>query len=557
MDKQIPPVPRQVPDGRQKPVARQTRFLLVPWLAMFTVSFHIYAMAAILPSIVRSLDTTIGTVQAAIVLSTLVAASFVPTSENLSKMHGAKRLFVLGLITFVVGITVTASSPNVSVLILGTSVLTSLAMAPLVSMPWDWTEHSFEGRRRDLAEVALSAAAVFGSLLGPLLCGRIATAMGWRWALSPQLVLAILVLWMARTLPESPITKGVPVDWIGGLLSVIGLGAVLVGSSLAGQYGWWTPRQHFVVLGVTIPPFSVSIVPFLIGIGAVFIGAAIFWQRRQATRGKNPLWRIGTFRNRPFLAALITGTLYTVTSAGVTYSLYIFLPSMLGLAPVQTVLAVFPVTLATAVFMLATSQLGRWIARKYVVQLGLVVLAIGLYLLYRTIDSDLTTGRLLLGLIVTGAGGGLVVGQIAGLAFSIAKPKESSESGLLPAEAVGIYSIFQDLAYSLGTAVFGTILISVACTGIVDGVLGRAAIVVDANERQEIIFDFQEMVQTFTVQEIDTEIAGWPEEVQRAFEEVTPAALVDAMQVTLLVILAMISLALAVSLFLPRTKMTG
>ncbi|MEM6435181.1 MAG: hypothetical protein AAF773_15220 [Cyanobacteria bacterium P01_D01_bin.115] len=58
-------------------------------LTLFMVSFHIGVVPAIMPPLVRS----VGYVQSALVLLSLVTASFAPTSENLSRRLGRQAIW--------------------------------------------------------------------------------------------------------------------------------------------------------------------------------------------------------------------------------------------------------------------------------------------------------------------------------------------------------------------------------------------------------------------------------------------------------------------------------
>jgi hypothetical protein len=53
------------------------------WLSLFVVSFNVYVMTVVIVPITRDLGANIASVQSALVLVSLVMASFVATSENL------------------------------------------------------------------------------------------------------------------------------------------------------------------------------------------------------------------------------------------------------------------------------------------------------------------------------------------------------------------------------------------------------------------------------------------------------------------------------------------
>jgi MFS family permease len=140
----------------------------------FAIASHIYVMRTVMPDVVESLDTTIGYVQIILVYLTVVAAVFVPTSRTLAQILGARRLFVLGLLAFVAGILITATSSGVVTLMLGYSVISGLAISALVSVYWGWVTRHAGGCRG-----ILGLYAQVGALIGPPIGGMIATRSGW------------------------------------------------------------------------------------------------------------------------------------------------------------------------------------------------------------------------------------------------------------------------------------------------------------------------------------------------------------------------------------------
>ncbi len=528
----------------------QWRIPLALWLAQFIVSYNVYVMTVAVVPIARDLGTTLGNVQNALVLISLVTASFVPTSQNLGDMYGHKKLFTLGLITFGLGLIATAFSPNLFALILSYGIITGIGATPLVTFPWILMYRTYQGLRKEFALFGLTLAIVAGSLLGPFLGGYITTASDWPWAFLPQVGLVILVWLLARPVPEIVRSPDKSIDWIGGLLSFFGLVTLLLGFNLANEYGWWTPRKIFRLGDSVIPPFALSIVPLLIAAGFILLVVfAFYWRRRQAMQGKSQLWRMGLFRRRQFDIGLATSLFYAIGTAGLTYTLYMFLQTVLDLTSFDTAIAILPYNITMLLVLLATFRLGQRLIPKYIIQTGLVVLMLGLWLLINDFVPGLTPLQLLPDLVVIGVGAGLVVGQMANLTLSAADPET-------PGEASGIYNTLQDLAYSLGISILGVGLIFLTSTGVVDGVLEEINLTVTDAQREEIIVEVEDALQTLSIEELDTILAHLPGEERNALAKVGVEISFEAMQLTLLGILIVILLALVVSVFLPHRKVT-
>ena len=518
-------------------------------LTLFMVGFHVNVVPAIMPKMVRELNTTVGYIQGALVMLSLVMASFTPTSENLSSLYGRKKLFFAGLILYGVGIIVTFLSPNIAMLTVGYSLLTGLAATPLVSTPWALMAGIYEEKQKEYALAVLSIASVAGGLVGSLVGGLIASVSSWRWAFTPEIGMLTLIFLLLRKVSETPRVQDVSLDWISSFLSVFGLGSILLGVSLAGEYGWLKPRKVLKIAGVAIPPFAISIAPILIAVGVIFLGLLVFWERRQAIRGKTSPLRIGLLRRRLFVVGLLTASLHTLFTSGMQFNLFQFLPIVPQLDSLQTALAIIPYTLASLVVMLLTLDLSQRIAAKYLIQGGLVLLSVGIWKLYGVISLSVTAEKLLPGLIIMGIGSGLVLGQIATLTFSAAKPEEN-------AEASGIYNPCQDLGSSLGRGILGTLLIFQGSSSIVHTVLERVGLALSEPEKQEVIFELQEFVQTYNTQEMEDLFSHLPADVQQSLDNIVSTAAVDAMQISLLAILATSFLCILVSLFLPKRSLS-
>lgn len=520
------------------------------WLALFVVSFNVYVMTVAMVPIARDFGTPIGTVQNALVLISLVTASFVPTSQNLGDIYGHKKLFVIGLTLFGAGLVVTALSPNATTLVLGYSIIGGLGATPLVTLPWTLMNRRYVGRRREFALLALTVAIVTGSLVGPLVGGYFSTTGDWRWAFGPQVVVVIIIWLLARPVQEIIRTPDTSIDWLGGALSFLGLATILVGLDLGNEYGWWTSKKVFRIGSFVLPPFSLSIVPILMTTGLVLLMVfAFYWRRRAAVQNQTLLWRLGLFRRPKFAVGVATSVLYAIGVAGLTFTLYLFLQTALELTSFETAFAILPYHVTMILVILATFQLGRRLAPKIIIQVGLVVLMLGLWLLHNTLILGITVGQLIPGLVVTGIGAGLVVSQMARLARSTVDSEAQGEFS-------GIYNTLQDLGYSLGIAIFGVGLIYLTSAAVVDAVLQKLDTTATDTQRQTIIAELEESLQILSEEELTEIIKQLPVATQQAVAEVVKDAEFEAMQSTLRGIMMAILLALVASLFLPHRKIT-
>jgi MFS family permease len=516
-------------------------------LTPFTVTYNVGVLPVVMPAIVHDFGTSVGVIQSVLVLFSLVTASFAPTAENLCRYFGRRRVFLTSLVVYSLGIAATAVSPTMGALAASFVVLGGLGAATLVSTPWTIVDLVQGGKIDPRVAVALAMATSLGYSAGALAGGFLATRIGWRWSFLPALVVLLVIFLFGFALPKLRIRVEQPIDWVGGLLSFLGFGAILLGVSLAGEFGWWMPRREFAIAGVVLPPFAVSIVPTLIAAGAIALGLFIFWQRLQANRARASLMRVGLLKKPVFVLGTLTAMLHTVVATGVQFNLFQFLPVVVALNPFQTALAVipYPVSVTVVTFISKYLRLGDRIAPKNLVYGGVGLVAAGIAIIYSRVYVGMTPLYLLPGLIVMGAGSGLFLASIESLVFAAASPDEKPESS-------AIYNPVQNLGNSLGRAILGTLLVFAASRAVVDGIIAHLGTTIPASERSDLIFQLQEMIQTMPRPDVVAAIlARLPPSLQSVLYSIERESATSGLRTALLVAIILMALCFLLARTLP------
>jgi MFS family permease len=517
-------------------------------LTLFMIAYNISVMPAIMSPLVRELNSSVGVIQSVLVVYFLVAASFAPSTENLCRFYGRSRIFSTGLVLYGIGITLTSLSPTIGILALCFSLLTGLAATPLISTPWAIANLLYRDQEERVT-IALILASTLGGLFGALFGGYLASNFGWRWAFAPSLLVLILVLRLRRSLPNLIINCTQPIDWIGGLLSFLGLSSIFVGIGLAAEFGWWKPKREFSIAGWVIPPFSISIVPTLLAVGIILLGFFAFWQRRQASRRKASLFRIGLLRNREFVLGLGTAMLHTLIATGVQFNLFQFVPIALSLNPFRTALTIIPYHLTMViviVFVLKYLVLGHRIAPKYIVCIGISLVAVGIGILYSSLHLQVTSLELMPGLIIMGLGSGLFSSYISSLAYSSASIEDKPQGS-------GIYNPIQHLGSSLGRGILGTALVYFTSQSIVDDILENLGKTLLPVERLEVIRKLQEMLQTFSREELkEVFVNTLPPSIYPMLQAISLDASISGIKTSLLIALIFTGICLLLAITLPK-----
>jgi EmrB/QacA subfamily drug resistance transporter len=411
--------------------------------AMFIYVIDTTIMNVSISSLVEDLGTTVGGVQAAITLYTLTMAAFMLTGGKLGDIWGSKRAFRIGLVIYGIGTCITTVAPTLGFVILGWSVLEGLGSALIVPAINTLVRANYEGPKRASAYGLLFGVAAAGAAFGPLIGGWLTTNLSWRVAFGMEAIIVVIVLLSSGLLVDAPAVEPKPkLDFVGVGLSVVGLGLFVLGVLQTSSRGWSDP-----------------VVVTLIVSGGVVLGGFWWWINHRERAGLPVLVHPSIFRHRAINAGLPILSTQTFAQAGLLFLVPVFTQSVLGLDAFETGLTLLPLSIGVLATSILTPPLGRRIFPKYLIQGGLVLLFVGGYALARSLDGA-TSGRdLALGLLIGGLAIGLIAGQLPNLILSGVDQDEASE-------ASGLQGTAQNLGMALGTAVIGTVILSVALTSI-------------------------------------------------------------------------------------------
>ena len=88
---------------------------------------------------------------------------------------------------------------------------------------------NFEGAAQKKAYALVGAAAAIAAAVGPLLGGFVTTYLSWRVGFGLEVVIIAVVLSQIRLVNDVPYTGPRHIDLVGAVLSVVGMGGVVLG----------------------------------------------------------------------------------------------------------------------------------------------------------------------------------------------------------------------------------------------------------------------------------------------------------------------------------------
>ena len=506
--------------------------LIVLSLAMFIYVIDTTLMNVSISALVEDLDTTVGGVQTAITLYTLTMASFMLTGGKLGDIWGSKRAFRIGLVIYGIGTTMTALAPTLGFVILGWSILEGLGSALIVPAINTLVRANYVGPKRASAYGVLFGVAGAGAAFGPLIGGYITANFSWRLAFALEAVIVVIVLLSSRLLTDSPPVIPKPkLDGVGVLLSVAGMGLLVLGILQTTDRGWSDP-----------------VVITMIGVGAILLGVFVWWIRRREARDEPVLVHPSIFRHRSISAGLPVLSTQTFAQAGLLFLIPLFCQLFLGLDAFETGVTLLPLSISVLVVSVATPGLGKRIYPKFIIQAGLVVLFAGGAIIAAALDTADSGSDLALGLAVVGVGIGLIAGQLPNLILSGVEPKEASE-------ASGLQGTAQNLGMALGTAVVGTVILSISLASV--GRLVEESSVLTPEIKAEVEEFLEGDVRKAGTEELEETLAAAPPEVQAEAEAIATEAQINGFQAALLAGGLVALFGALMALRLPKAKLEG
>jgi len=426
-------------DG-ERSIASARRLILPLALAQFICSFAGSNMNVMITDISHDLDTTVKGVQTAITLFLLIMAILMIPCSKLTDRWGRKRCFIWGLTLYGIGALLSAASPGLGVLILGNSVLegvgTALLIPPVYILATLWFSSMTS---RAWAFGVISGLGGIGAAAGPLIGGVITTGISWRAAFVFQaLVVGTIVLLSRRMVDPVAPDPSRPFDAVGAILSGVGMFCVVFGILQAGSN-------------------NALFVAFLL-VGAAFLAWFFLYIRRREREGKEALLSTGLFKNRTSNLALVTQNIQWLLLMGSSFVVSVYLQEVRGYNAITTGVIFTAATLGILVSSLAAERLAKRFSQRTLIIVGFVVTLAGIVLLLVLVHASDSVWAFVPGLAFVGLGlGGMLTPSVNVVQSSF--PEE------LQGEISGLSRSISNLGSSFGTAIAGTILVSVVTIG--------------------------------------------------------------------------------------------
>jgi EmrB/QacA subfamily drug resistance transporter len=433
---------------------RRKRFTIIATILGSTIVFLDATVVNVaLPAISDDLTAGLADQQWVVEAYALATVSLLLVGGALGDQFGRRRIFTLGLIGFGTTSVLCALAPS-SAFLIGARGLQGLTGALLVPGSLAIIAATFEGAERGKAVGTWTAWTGIATVIGPAGGGALVEAVSWRaifWVNVPLVIFTVLLTrsHVAESLdPEADRT----IDWLGILMSALGLGGVVFGFIEQPMHGWSSP---------------VVLIP-LIG-GAALFALFLAWESRY----RHSMLDLGLFRVRNFAVTNLETLIVYSGLIGAFFFVTLFLQQTVGYSPLAAGFATTPISLILFALSPVFGRIATSTGPRVPMCVGPIVGGIGLLLLTR-VDADASyVSDVLPGVIVFGLGLSATVAPLTATALnSVAENRVGVASG--------INNAVSRIAGVLAIAVFGA-LIAGKFGSTVDGKVGDSSLSAQAD----------------------------------------------------------------------------
>ncbi|MEZ0106942.1 EmrB/QacA subfamily drug resistance transporter [Catenulispora sp. EB89] len=373
---------------------------------------------------------------------TLAFAVMLTTGGRLGDVFGRKRMFQVGISGFLVG-SVLCSVAQSSGELIGARILQGAFAAVMIPQGLGMLRAMVPAEKMNsvfgIFGPMMGLAATLGPILGGWLVGADLFGLSWRAIFLVNVPVGIAALaFGSKVLPrdEHAADGAKPkLDIVGMLLATAGV-MLLVYPLVQGREAGW-PAWMFAMMAASVPTF----------------GVLALHQRRRNALGRDPFVVPTVFRKRSFVSGIAVLFSFAAAMSGVFFVYTLFLQVGLHYSALHAGLTMLPWSIGTIVSMGASQALMPKVGPRRTLQAGMLVMSLGTVisaLLVHTYGATTTSWTLIVPLLVSGMGMGLIFGPIFG---TVLGDLDDAEVG----SASGLLNAMQQLAGAFGIAALGTV----------------------------------------------------------------------------------------------------
>lgn len=411
---------------------RRWRVLAVACLSLVLVVASVSSLNVALPTLARDLDASGRELQWIVDAYALVFAGLLLPFGALGDRYGRKGALQVGLGLFAL-CSVALTFAGTPLQLIAFRGIMGAAAALIMPATLSIITNVFPAEERARAIAIWAGFAGAGGAIGPVVSGLLLERFWWGSIFFINLpIIAVALVAGALIMPTSKDTDEQPLDPVGAVLSISGLGLLLYAIIEAPELGWLSTA--------TLAGFAGAV---------VLLAGFVMWERRTAS----PMLPMRFFRDRGFTAGSVTISLVFFAMFGMFFTITQYLQFVLGYSALEAAFSLLPASVVLVLLAPRSAVLAERYGSRRVVGGGLLLVVAG-FLVLATLTRDSGYLQLLAGVVLIAAG-----------MANTMPPSTTAIMAAMPLGKAGVGSAVNDttreLGGAVGIAVLGSVLNSV------------------------------------------------------------------------------------------------
>jgi DHA2 family methylenomycin A resistance protein-like MFS transporter len=403
--------------------------LVAASLGVLLAQIDTSAVNLAIKSIGADLHARVSALQWVVDAYNLVYASLLLTAGTLGDLYGRRRIFIVGIVLFMIGTLGCALAPNAVVLIAG-RIVSGLGAAFALPMSLVLLTIAYPCREERAHALGVWASCNgLAFIIGPIFGGWLVDSVGWRSIFYVTLpVCAAALMLTYRAIGESAHPQGRHLDLLGQALAIAGLGGLAIAAIEGSNWGWLSPLTLAVA-------------------GAAALALVAFIAVEGRTRG--PLLPLDFLRLPVFSASLAIAGLMTFGMYALIFVVPLYLQTARGNTPFIAGLELLPMPVSFVIVSQCVGHLINRLGPRLVMTAGMVCLGTCALILAAT-SGGTGLAQIELALLIGGVGLGLNTAPVNGVAIAAVPPARSGT-------ASGTLNTARMVGATLGVAILGSV----------------------------------------------------------------------------------------------------
>ncbi len=335
-------------------------------LAIMTIALALATFMQVLDSTIANvaIPTIAGNLGASNSQGTWVITSFgvanaisIPITGWLAKRIGEVRLFMWSTALFALTSWLCGISQSLEMLIFF-RVLQGLVAGPLIPLSQSLLLNNYPPAKRNMALALWSVTIVVAPILGPILGGYISDNYHWGWIFFINVPFGVLIIMcISNTLAgRETKTEIKPIDTIGLVLLVVGVGALQIMLDQGKELDWFNSTEIIVLTIIAVVALSFLIV----------------WELTD----EHPVIDLSLFKSRNFTIGCLTLSLAYMIYFGTIVLLPLLLQEVFGYTATWAGLAAASVGLLPLIITPIIGKFGGKVDLRYIISFSFIMFAV-------------------------------------------------------------------------------------------------------------------------------------------------------------------------------------